>query len=130
MNRLRAEVHARRQGIEDRKRIDLAHEPAAVVDFVDVARGIDVYGVRPIELGERGQDVIAGVTSRSISGDRVNVPRSIHQTDALVIVVGDENVASPIDSNPLRIVQRGFISRAAIALIPAVAVSGERADDS
>src|SRR5208337_1049419 len=48
----------------------------------------------------------------------------------VVAVIGDDNVAKQIDGNPLRIVQRGFISRDAITLVSGRAVSSIGGDDS
>ena len=124
VDRLLWEHHARKRGIEHRQRIDLADQPVAVVGDVDVARGIHAYACRLIEFGARGRDVILQGTASS--GDGVNHPFLIHKTHAVVAVVGDENVANRIDSNPLGIRQGCFKGENSIALISGRAIFRRR----
>ena len=74
------------------------------------------HAVGTVELGVGGLPAIAGVALGAVAGDRHDrAGRLHHLADLLVVGVGDEQVAGPVDGHAVGAVELGGGGRAAVA---------------
>ena len=109
--------------------IHLTDHVVARVGDEEVPRGVqrDISG--PVQFGSSGRTVVAAVAPGPIAGNRGDEPRgSVHLTDPVVVVVGDEEVPGGVHRHAYRTVQLGGGGGSAIAAEAFASVAGHRGD--
>ena len=90
----RVAFHSRAgDGDDDAIGADLAHTVVAQVRNIKVSRGIHRQTIGKVELGRAGRATIAAEAGRASSGDGRDDPAGIHSADAMVIGIGQEQIA-------------------------------------
>ena len=105
---------------------------AIVVAFGDeeVAAGVHGHAVRVVEFGGGGRPAVAAVAEGAGAGDGGDVAGGLdHFANAVVVGVGDEDVAAAVHGGPEGEVQRGRGGGAAVAVVAGAAGAGDRGDD-
>ena len=108
----RLPVEGARAGCHD------ADPVVAGIDDQQVARGVRRHALRVVEFGCGGRATIPGKPQCAVPGDGVDVPgghrqpverpgAGRHHPDTLVQHVGDQHIARPIHSDPVRLVKFG-----------------------
>ena len=116
--------------------------PDPVVDKVrdqQVAGAVCRHPEREVEFGADSRAAVAGEPRGAVAGHGVDVPGGHrlpveragggrHRPDPVVVKVGDQHVAGGVDGHPVRAVEFGADSRAAVAGEPRGAVAGHGVD--
>src|SRR5262249_19902131 len=116
-------------GGDDAGRQDDLADVAAVVADEQVACAVQRHSVREVQLGRAGLAAVPGEAGDAGAGDGDDVAGRLDDlADAVVALVGEEDVAAAVHRHPVRGVQRGGGRCDVVAVVPLAAVAGDRDD--
>jgi hypothetical protein len=118
----------------DRARGEIDDAHPVVGDIGDEQKPLRRIKRQPVGLDQtraRRRSAIAGEPSAAVAGDGGNDARgAVDPAHAVIVAVGDIDVAAPVDRDAVGFVEAGFDCRAAVARIAGFAAAGDRRDDA
>src|SRR5262249_40969413 len=107
---------------------DLA-DVAAVVAEEQVAAAVEHHAIGEGDLGRRARPTVPGEAGDAGAGDGDDVARRLDDlADAVVALVGEEDVAAAVHGHAVGVVQRGRGRRSSVAAEALGAVAADRDD--
>src|SRR5208282_4767428 len=99
------------------------------VGDVEVAAGVHRHAIGVVEFGGGGGAVVAAVARGAVARDGGDHPcAGVHLADAVVLGVGDEDVAAGVHRHAIGVVEFGGGGGAVVAAVACGAVAGDGGD--
>ena len=108
--------------------IHLADAVVGTIGDVQVARAVQRHVGGEVQLRRRGLAAVPAVAGRPVSRHRGDIPRRVHLADAVVVSIGDVQVARAVQRHACGGVQLRRHGCAAVPVVAAHPVSRHRGD--
>ena len=123
----------RRPGFRQHGCRDAYYHPDPVIlriGDIEIARIIHENTSRVKQTCLGGRSPISGKTTLAIARYCSDNTRRIHLSDPIILLIGEEEIAGPIDRNPNRLLKTRFGGRPSISRIPPLPISSHRSDNA